>query len=86
VLRARWVQKYAPLLASYGFTIPDPGLVHNADAGTWTSGPIDWEPLKRTLAMGGPDSARRITEAATNWVDTRWVRQALDEAPVGATA
>ena len=86
VLRARWVQKYAPLLTSYGFTIPDPGMVHDADAGTWTSGPIDWEPLKRTLAMGGPDSARRIAEAATSWVDTRWVRQALDEAPVGAAA
>ena len=29
VLRARWVQKFAPLLISYGFTIPDPGLAHD---------------------------------------------------------
>ena len=67
VLRARWVQKFAPLLISYGFTVPDPDLVHDPEAGTWTSGPIDWEPLRRTLAMGGPDSARRIADAAANF-------------------
>ncbi len=81
VLRARWVQKFAPLLISYGFTIPDPDLVHDPEAGTWTSGPIDWEPLRRTLAMGGPDSARRIANAAANWADTGWVREAMDHAP-----
>ena len=88
VLRARWVQKFAPLLISYGFTIPDPGLAHDPETDTWTAGPIDWEPLKQTLAMGGPDSARRIGEAAANWADTQWVRDALDGAPdraVGAT-
>jgi len=45
--------------------------------------------LKRTLAQSGPDSARRIGEAAANWADTRWVREALDEAPersAGVTA
>ena len=80
VLRARWVQKFAPMLISYGFTVPDPGLVHHPGTDTWTAGPIDWEPLKRTLAMGGPDSARRIDEAAANWADTYWVRDALDAA------
>ena len=80
VLRARWVQKFAPMLISYGFTVPDPGLVHHPGTDTWTAGPIDWEPLKRTLAMGGPDSARRIDEAAANWADTYWVRDTLDAA------
>ena len=78
VLRARWVQKFAPLLISYGFTVPDPGLIHHPETDTWTAGPIDWEPLRRTLAMGGPDSARRIGDAAANWADTYWVRDALD--------
>ena len=85
VLRARWVQKFAPLLVSYGFTIPDPGLVHDPEADTWTAGPIDWGPLKRTLAMAGPDSARRIGEAAANWANTNWVRDGLDAASEQAT-
>ncbi len=80
VLRARWVQKFAPMLISYGFTVPDPGLIHHPETDTWTAGPIDWEPLKQTLAMGGPDSARRIGDAAANWADTYWVRDALDAA------
>jgi len=86
VLRARWVQKFAPLLMSYGFTVPDPGLTHDPGTDTWTAGPIDWEPLKLTLAQGGPDSTRRIGEAAANWADTRWVRDALDSAPDRAPA
>ena len=84
VLRARWVQKFAPLLISYGFTVPDPGLIHHPETDTWTAGPIDWEPLRRTLAMGGPDSARRIGDAAANWADTYWVRDALDAASARA--
>jgi len=80
VLRGRWVQKFAPLLISYGFTVPDPGLIHDPETDTWTAGPIDWEPLRQTLAMGGPDSARRIGDAAANWADTYWVRDALDAA------
>jgi ring-1,2-phenylacetyl-CoA epoxidase subunit PaaA len=86
VLRARWVQKFVPMLQDYGFTIPDPGLTHDPDTGAWTAGPIDWEPLRRTLAMGGPDSARRIAEASANWENTRWVRDALDAAPAEAAA
>jgi ring-1,2-phenylacetyl-CoA epoxidase subunit PaaA len=86
VLRARWVQKFVPMLLGYGFTIPDPGLTHDPDTGAWTAGPIDWEPLRRTLAMGGPDSARRIAEASANWENTRWVRDALDAAPAGSAA
>jgi len=78
VLRDRWIQKFAPMLMSYGFTIPDPELHYDEDAERWEPGPIDWEPLKRTLAMGGPDSARRIADAAGHWVDTRWVRDALE--------
>lgn len=85
VLRDRWVQKFVPMLQSYGFTIPDPGLHYDDEAGRWVAGPIDWEPLKRTLANGGPDSARRIGDAAGNWERTAWVRAALDE-PAGAVA
>ncbi len=79
VLRDGWVQKFVPLLQSYGFTIPAPDLKQDAD-GRWDVGPIDWEPLKKTLAQGGPDSERRINEAADNWRRTAWVRDALEQA------
>ncbi len=78
VLRDRWVQKFVPMLQSYGFTIPDPGLSYDDEAGHWIAGPIDWEPLKKTLANGGPDSARRISDAAGNWQRTAWVRRAME--------
>ncbi len=81
VLRDGWVQKFVPMLASYGFTIPDPGLHYDDDAGKWVIGEIDWEPLKKTFVQGGPDSARRIKEAADNWERTGWVREALDRVP-----
>ncbi len=77
VLRDRWVQKFVPLLLGYGFTIPAPGLRYDENGRRWDVGPIDWEPLKRTLRQGGPDSARRIGEAADNWRRTAWVRRAL---------
>ncbi|MEM7324600.1 MAG: 1,2-phenylacetyl-CoA epoxidase subunit PaaA [Actinomycetota bacterium] len=79
VLRSGWVQKFVPLLHSYGFTVPAPDLKQDPETGKWDVGPIDWEPLKRTLAQGGPDSARRIGEAADNWRRTAWVRDALAE-------
>ena len=79
VLRDRWVQKFVPMLQSYGFTIPDPGLRFDDDADRWVAGPIDWEPLKKTFANVGPDSARRIGEASTHWEESAWVRQALAE-------
>ncbi len=79
VLRDKWVQKFVPLLQSYGFTIPAPNLSWDEVTRRWDVGPIDWEPLKRTLAQGGPDSARRIGEARKNWEQTSWVRDALDE-------
>jgi ring-1,2-phenylacetyl-CoA epoxidase subunit PaaA len=78
VLRDRWVQKYAPLLTGYGFTIPDPGLRHDTTTGRWEIGPIDWSHLRATLDNAGPDSARRIGDAARHWADTAWVRDGLE--------
>jgi ring-1,2-phenylacetyl-CoA epoxidase subunit PaaA len=78
VLRDRWVQKYAPLLTGYGFEIPDPDLRHDPETGRWEIGSIDWSHLTATLDNAGPDSARRIRDAAEHWEDTRWVRDALE--------
>lgn len=78
VLRHRWVQKFVPMLQGYGFTIPDPGLHYDEQAEQWMCGPIDWEPLKKTFANVGPDSERRISEAADHWERSAWVRDALD--------
>ena len=65
------------MLQSYGFTIPDDSLRYDEAEGQWVLGEIDWEPLKRTMANGGPESARRIANARSNWVETQWVRDAL---------
>ncbi len=81
-LRDAYVQKYVPLLQSYGFEIPDPGL-HQDDSGRWQVSPIDWEPLKATMRNGGPDSRRRIENAARNWNATAWVREALETTAAG---
>ena len=78
VLRDRWVQKFVPMLQNYGFTVPAPDLRWDVQAQRWDVGPIDWEPLERILAHGGPDSARRIAEAADNWAHTAWVRSAME--------
>lgn len=79
-LRSKWVQKFVPMLQSYGFTIPDPGLHYDEEQGTWVAGPIDWEPLKKTFGNAGPDSERRINQAAAHWNDSTWVRDALEQA------
>lgn len=84
VLRDRWVQKYAPLLTGYGFEIPDPDLRRDPDTGRWEIGPIDWSHLRATLDNAGPDSARRIGDAAAHWADTAWVREALEAESLAA--
>lgn len=80
VLRDKWIQKFVPMLQSYGFNVPATDLSYDEETKKWDVGPIDWEPLKKTLAQGGPDSARRIGEARDNWERTAWVRSALDRA------
>lgn len=77
-LRHAYIQKYVPLLQGYGFDIPDDNLRYDEDAQAWLTSDIDWEPLKATMRNGGPDSRRRIANAAANWADTAWVRTALE--------
>ncbi|MFT7476075.1 MAG: ring-1,2-phenylacetyl-CoA epoxidase subunit PaaA [Verrucomicrobiales bacterium] len=78
VLRDKWVQKFVPMLQSYGFSVPAPDLSYDKETSKWDVGPIDWEPLKKTLAQGGPDSARRIKTAKDSWDQTAWARNALN--------
>jgi ring-1,2-phenylacetyl-CoA epoxidase subunit PaaA len=84
VLRDRWVQRYVPLLMSYGFSIPDPDLHQDPETGRWVIGEIDWSLLQATLDNVGPDSARRIGDAARSWESTGWVREALDRVAAGS--
>ena len=77
-LRDRWVQKFVPMLHSYGFTVPDPDLRYDEADGRWIIGEIDWAPLLAAIANGGPDSARRIGQARASWERTGWVRDALE--------
>lgn len=85
-LRTAYVQKYVPLLQGYGFSIPDDNLVQNSETGAWEISEIDWEPLKATMRQGGPDSARRIRDASTNYADTAWVRAALETKPAAGVS
>ena len=78
VLRDRFVQKFVPLLQGYGFDIPDPGLHLDDVSGRWVISEIDWSPLKAAIANLGPDSGRRIREAAESWRSSAWVRDAMD--------
>jgi len=78
-LRHAYIQKYVPLLQGYGFEIPDDNLRYDDEQQAWLTSDIDWEPLKATMRNGGPDSRRRIANAAANWADTAWVRTALEE-------
>jgi len=80
-LRDRYVQKFVPQLLACGFTIPDPGLEKDKNDGKWKISPIDWEPLKQTMRNGGPDSARRISDARNAWNNAAWVRDALTNQP-----
>jgi ring-1,2-phenylacetyl-CoA epoxidase subunit PaaA len=77
-LRDRFVQKFVPLLQGYGFKIPDPGLRLDEASGRWLISEIDWSPLRAALANLGPDSGRRIREAAESWQRSAWVRDAMD--------
>lgn len=85
-LREKFVQKFVPLLHDYGFTIPDPDLAQDPETGRWTIGEIDWTALRNTQANVGPDSAARIETSRRAWVDTAWVRAALDAAAARAEA
>lgn len=80
VLRDRYVQKFAPLLIDYGFTLPDPVARFDEAAGRWALDEIDWSPLLATFDNKGPDSERRLTTARNAWEGTAWVREALDAA------
>jgi ring-1,2-phenylacetyl-CoA epoxidase subunit PaaA len=80
VLRDRYVQKFAPMLTSYGFDLPDPVARFCAETGRWELDDIDWAPLLATFENKGPDSARRVATASGAWHETAWARQALDAA------
>ncbi len=84
VLRDRYVQKFAPLLVDYGFTLPDPVARLDEATGRWELDEIDWSPLLATFDNKGPDSERRLTTARSAWEDTAWVREALDAAAAKA--
>lgn len=85
VLRDRYVQKFAPMLTSYGFELPDPVARFDAATDRWVLDEIDWSPLLATLENKGPDSARRLSTASGAWHDTAWARAALDAAAVGTS-
>ncbi len=83
-LRDRYVQKFVPQILAAGFTIPDPNLRQNPETGRWQISEIDWEQLRSAASGKGPDSARRLKDAHSAWVDAAWVREALADAKLSS--
>ena len=86
VLRERFVQKFVPLLHSYGFSVPDPALHYDDRARRWVTSPIDWAPLHATLENRGPESRQRIAAARDAHDASAWVRDALEQVAARAGA
>ena len=84
VLRDRYVQKFAPMLIDYGFSLPAPVARYDAGRDYWQLGDIDWSPLLATFDNKGPDSRRRVQTAKDAWEGSAWVREALEAAAEGS--
>ena len=84
-LRDKFVQKYATLLTGYGFGRPTPTCAAIETRAVGDRRDRLGAAARRRCDNLGPDSARRIGDAARHWEDTRWVRDALEAVSRRAT-
>ena len=85
-LRQEFLGKYVPRIRSLGFTIPDPALRYEEEAGRWVYTEPDWAVLKRVVTGHGPATARRLALRQTSYAEHAWVRAALEAAGHGRAA
>ncbi|MHC4048783.1 1,2-phenylacetyl-CoA epoxidase subunit PaaA [Bradyrhizobium sp. 25ACV] len=74
-LRQKFVDATVPQAQYLGLTIPDPGMIQDAD-GHWRYSEIDWTEFKQVLAGNGPCNRDRIAARRKAHADGAWVREA----------
>lgn len=74
-LRQKFVDATVPQAQYLGLTIPDPGMIQDAD-GHWRYSEIDWTEFKQVLAGNGPCNRDRIAARRKAHEEGGWVREA----------
>jgi ring-1,2-phenylacetyl-CoA epoxidase subunit PaaA len=59
-----------------GVTLPDPGLVWNAERRHYDYSPLDWEEFWRVINGDGPCNRERLATRVKAHADGDWVREA----------
>ncbi|OPY97620.1 1,2-phenylacetyl-CoA epoxidase subunit A [Bradyrhizobium sacchari] len=74
-LRQKFVDATVPQAQYLGLTIPDPGMVQDAE-GHWRYSEIDWTEFKQVLAGNGPCNRDRMAARRKAHEEGAWVREA----------
>ncbi|MCK1473894.1 1,2-phenylacetyl-CoA epoxidase subunit A [Bradyrhizobium sp. 197] len=74
-LRQKFVDATVPQAQYLGLTIPDPGMIQDAD-GHWRYSEIDWTEFKQVLAGNGPCNRDRLAARRKAHDEGAWVREA----------
>jgi len=74
-LRQKFVDATAPQAQYLGLTIPDAGMIQDAE-GHWRYSEIDWAEFKQVLAGNGPCNRDRLAARRKAHDEGAWVREA----------
>ena len=74
-LRQKFVDATVPQAQFLGLTIPDPGMMQDAE-GHWRYSEIDWNEFKQVLAGNGPCNRDRMAARRKAHDEGAWVREA----------
>ncbi|WP_423192564.1 1,2-phenylacetyl-CoA epoxidase subunit PaaA [Cupriavidus sp. H18C2] len=75
-LRQKFVDATVEQAKVLGVTLPDPGLVWNADRGHYDYSPLDWDEFWRVINGDGPCNRERLATRVKAHQDGAWVREA----------
>jgi len=75
-LRQKFVDATVEQAKVLGVTLPDPGLVWNAERGHYDYSPLDWEEFWRVINGDGPCNKERLATRVKAHEDGAWVREA----------
>lgn len=74
-LRQKFVDATVPQAQYLGLTVPDPGMIQDAE-GRWRYSEIDWTEFKQVLAGNGPCNRDRLAARRKAHEEGAWVREA----------
>ena len=75
-LRQKFVDATVEQAKVLGVTLPDAGLVWNAERGHYDYSPLDWEEFWRVINGDGPCNRERLATRVKAHEDGAWVREA----------